>query len=70
MDVGGLAALDRDYLGWRAWRGREETRCCARRFRTSLPVVVRGDTVESHLPGYRPRALGPLAGELAEADPG
>ena len=32
----------------------------------SLGVQVRGDTVESHLPGYRPRVLGPLAGAQAQ----
>ena len=36
----------------------------------ALGVQVRGDTVESHLPGYRTRALGPLAGAQAQLTDG
>ncbi len=34
----------------------------------ALGVQVRGERVESHLPGYLPRALGPLAGAQAQND--
>jgi hypothetical protein len=36
----------------------------------ALGVQVRGETVESHLPGYLPRALGPLAGAQAQLTDG
>lgn len=36
----------------------------------ALGVQVRGDIVESHVPGYRPRVLGPLAGAQAQLTDG
>lgn len=36
----------------------------------ALGVQVRGDTVETHLPGYRARALGPLADAQAQLTDG
>jgi len=36
----------------------------------ALGVQVRGDAVESHLPGDRPRPLGPLAGAQAQVTDG
>ena len=36
----------------------------------ALGVQVCGETVESHLPGYLPRALGPLAGAQAQLTDG
>jgi hypothetical protein len=36
----------------------------------ALGVQVRGEAVESHLPGYLPRALGPLAGAQAQLTDG
>lgn len=36
----------------------------------ALGVQVRGEAVESHLAGYRPRALGPLAGAQAQLTDG
>ena len=36
----------------------------------ALGVRVRGDSVESHVPGYRPRVLGLLAGAQAQLTDG